>query len=312
MRPMRPSPLSWIVFSVLAAVPWAATAVLVSGTRVSLVPPEGFVPAERFPGFQRVDIQASIMVTEMPAPVAEMKKGMTKENLATRGIELLASETQPVDGREGLLLHTSQRVGDVEFRKWMLVAGDPGSTVMIMGTFPTSAAAEVGEAIRASVLTASWTASGQGDPFEGLAFRVTASPSLKLAGRVSNLVMLTESGSTGPLGPGEPLYIAGSSISDVPIADLAVFAEARLKQTEQIEEIKNLRGRALELGGLAAYELVAEAKDVKSATELLVYQVIARDGKGYFIVQGLVGAGRGEELLAEFRRVTSTLARTAE
>jgi hypothetical protein len=168
----------------------------------------------------------------------------------------------------------------------------------------------VSEAIKAAMLTASWPSAGQADPFEGLSFRITPSPSLKLGGTVSNMIMLSESGGTGPLGPGEPLYIVGGSISDVPLTDLATFAEARLKKTEQVEEIKNLRGRAVELGGLEAHELVADAKDKKSGTDLLLYQVVARDGLGYFIVQAMAGAARGDEMLAEFRRVTGTFAKT--
>lgn len=312
MKALRPLLLAGITVLLFALSPWTAEADLVPGTQLSLVPPEGFTPADRFPGFQRSDLQASIMVTELPAPVVEMKKAMTKENLATRGMDLLSSETRQVEGKEGLLLHVSQRAGEVEYLKWMLVAGEATSTVMIVGTFPKSAAAEVSEAIKASVLTVSWTAASRADAFEGLSFRLAPSPMLKLAGRVSNMVLLSESGKTGPLAPGEPVFVAGSSISDVPIEDLRAFAEARLKKTEQAEGFANLRGRAMDLDGLEAYELVADAKDVKTDAALLIYQVIAREGKGYLIIQGHVGAARGDELLEEFRRVASTFKRAGE
>ena len=41
-----------------------AQPIRVTGTSIVLAPPPGFVASERFPGFERADLQASIMVTE--------------------------------------------------------------------------------------------------------------------------------------------------------------------------------------------------------------------------------------------------------
>ena len=178
---------------------------------------------------------------------------------------------------------------------------------MIVGTFPKSAGEEVGAAIRTALLSASLAAAAPSDPFEGLLFRITPTQALKIADRVSNMLILTESGKMGTLGPGEPVYIVGSSISPSVIGDLKAFSEARARKTEQIQDLENLSGREITLGGLAAYELQADAKDVKSGTPIRLYQVIARsDAGGYFIVQGLVGTDRAAGMLPEFRRVTES------
>jgi hypothetical protein len=68
--------------------------------------------------------------------------------------------------------------------KWILIAGDAKATMMIVGTFPEAASPDVGETIRKSVLTASWSTAPPADSFEGLPFRLTATASLKLARRV--------------------------------------------------------------------------------------------------------------------------------
>jgi hypothetical protein len=291
----------------LSALPAIADPVRVPGTSVSLQPPAGFELAGDYPGFQSAEQQASIMVTQMPAPVAEIRKAMTKETLATRGMTLLSSKEETVGGREALLLNLAQSAAGIDYLKWMLVMGDPKETFMIVGTFPKSAGEEVGAAIRTALLSASLAAAAPSDPFEGLKFRITPTQALKIAGRVSNLLLLTESGNPGPLKPGEPVYVIGNSFRPGGSGDLKVFSEARAKQTEQIGDLENLSGSEITIGGLVAYELLADVKDVKSGTAIRLYQVIAFDGDGgYFIVQGLVGADRAGAMLPEFRRVTES------
>lgn len=179
-----------------------------------------------------------------------------------------------------------------------------------MGTFPKNAEAAVSAAVRTSVLTTLLVSGNADDPFEGLRFRIAPTQRLKIASRVGNMLLLTESGSKGPLGPAEPIYIVGSSIGPGGGGDLKAFSEKRARQTEQIQGLENLSGREITLDGLAAYELLADAKDVKSGTPIRLYQVIAPDGGGYFIVQALVGADRAAEMLPEFRRITESFRRT--
>lgn len=306
MKRIRASFAAGSVLAVLLALPATAEPVRVPGTSVSLEPPAGFALAEGFPGFQSLESGASILVTQMPAPVAEIRKAMTKDMLATRGITLLSSQEETVGGREALLVHVAQSAAGVDFLKWMLVTGDPKETVMIVGTFPKSAGEAAGAAIRSALLTASLAAAAPSDPFEGLLFRITPTPALKIASRISNMLLLTESGSPGPHGPEEPAYIVGSSIGPGGGGDLKVFSEARARQTTQIEDLRNVSGREITLGGLTAWELLADAKDMKSGAAIRLYQVIAQDGDGYFIVQGLVGADRADAMLPEFRRVTES------
>jgi len=303
-------PVIALISALLGVLPALAAPVRVPGTNVTLEPPAGFVAAENYPGFQSAEHQATIMVTQMPAPIAEVMKAMNKETMATRGMTLLSSSAEKVAGLDALLLEVAQTGGGVEYLKWMLVTGDPDTTYMVVGTFPRTAGKEVGAVIRASVLTASLT-QGPGDPYEGLLFRVEPTPVLKLSDRVSNLLIFTEAGKKGVLGPGEPLYIVGSSIGPGASGDLQAFSKARAQQTEKITDIRIVGGREIEVGGLAAWELLADAKDEKSGIPVRFYQVIVPDGGGgYFIVQGFVATDRAVELLPEFRKLTESFRKT--
>lgn len=287
----------------------AGAPVRVPGTKVSIEPPEGFSPATLFPGFERADLGASIMVTEMPAPVVEVRKAMTKEGFAAKGMTLIKSWTEKIGGNDVLLLHASQRAGGLDLRKWMVITGDQRTTIMVVGIFPSSAAGVLEAAVKRSLLTVSWTAGMVVDHFEGLLFRVDPSPKLKIAGRISNGLILTESGTMSPGRSWVPLYIVASSIREVNVRNLRAFSEAHATQTAQTKDVRNFSGREVKIDGLEAYELVADAKDSETGMAMRLYQVIALERNIYFIFIGLVSAERALEFLPEFRRVTATFRR---
>jgi hypothetical protein len=298
-----------ILLGVVAPGTLLAQSTRIPGSSVSLVPPDGFAPAHQFPGFGREDLQASIVVTEMPGSAVAMADGMTRQALAGQGMNLVASARLLVDGRQSLLLYLGQRIGSAEIRKWMLVTGDHDTTVLVVGTFPRTAEDALALAIRESVLTTSWRPGAVTDPFEGLLFRVSPGSKLKIARRMSNMLALTETGTVGAPGPDDAFYLVGNSLSTTPIGDVQVFAEARVQQTAQTKDVRNFKGRRLDVDGLDAYEIVADAKDARTGKALKVYQVVMPADAGYFIVQGLISAGRAAEMLAEFRRVTASFAR---
>jgi hypothetical protein len=298
-----------IACSLAAAAPAVAQAVRVAGTSVTMTPPDGFSPAQRFPGFERADLQASIMVTELPTPAAQMRRGMTKDALATRGMTLIASTLHRMDGEEALLLNVSQSAAGGEYLKWMLITGDRRKTIMIVGTFPRSAESDLSDPIRTSVLTAHSSAAAPADPLEGLQFRVTPGGILKVAGRMSNMLILTESGNMGPQGPDSALLAVGSSIAAVPIDDLRAFSETRAKQTAKTTGLRVVSGQALTIDALDGYELVAEAADDATGKPVTLYQVVLPDGGGYVIMQGLIATARAAVMVPEFRRVAATFRR---
>jgi len=308
------NPLPMAAASALLALAVVASAgraapVLVPGTRVSLSPPPGFLPSQRFPGFQHEGKRASIMVTELPGPAARMQKGMTRELLAAGGMTLIRSQTVKVGGGDALLIHASQSAAGTEYLKWMLVAGDAGQTVMVVGTFPRTAA-ELSLPLKRAVLSASWSgAKAVAQPYEGLAFRVDPTPSLKLAGRVGNALVFTESGTMGQGEADQAVLVMGSSFDDASLANVEAFAKERAAKSTQVGPLRNVEGLGVRADGLPGYELVAEANDVKSGREVRMYQLVLVDRTTYYLAQGFVSADRGSAILEQFRKVARSFRR---
>lgn len=276
----------------------------VPGTRVSLVSPEGFLPALQYPGFESTHPVGSIMVTELPVSSAEMIRSMTASALATKGMTLVSSSGVSVNARPARLLQVRQKAASRGVMKWILVAGETKTTFMLVGTYEESSPT-TGESIRRALLTTQWQSVAPG-PFEGLPFRVTASARLKLAGRVSNMVMFTESGRPGAPGSTEALFLAGHSIGRGQIGDVKAFSESRAKQTTLLKNITGIAGRPIQISGLDAYELEADAIDTRNGGPMRLYQVIAPDDAGYFILQGISRRERAGDMMPEFRSLVSS------
>jgi len=313
---MRQSLLRYLVPAVIVGCMLVPGAVIaerhrVPGTNVTIELPAGFSPAAQFPGFYQAESGASIMVTELPGPFAEVREGMTKEGLATRGMVLLESHPVPVDGREALLLKVKQQAQGVDYIKWFLVAGDELGTTLVVGTFPSRTTESLSAPVRQALLSTTWDREARFDLFEGLRFRLESTPKLKIANRMNNMIVFNEEGRLGPLGPGEPYYIAGNAVAKTDISDLPAFARARAAQTANIAWLRNLKGRPLTLGGLEAYELLADATHTGSGIPIQFYQVIVPADGTYYILQGFVNSDRAAEFLEEFRRVTETFQRVS-
>jgi len=288
-----------IVVTLLQVSPVSAQATRVAGTSVALAAPPGFAASTRFPGFERADLQSSVMVTEIPGPVSELSRGMTAANLATRGMTLISSTKQVVDGRPVLLLKVSQPANGMTVHKWMIVSGEEHES-------------QIGDAIKESLLTARWAAAGAPpDHFEGLSFRVSPTTSLKIAGRMSNMLMLTESGQMGPQGPNAALFMVGTSLAPVDLSDLKAFAITRASQTKQLKGLRISEQGATAIANETAYELVAEGTDVATGRLVTLYQLVLPDPQGYVLMQGLVASTRAATMLPEFRRAAQSFRRTA-
>jgi hypothetical protein len=301
-----------IVVILLQVSPVGAQAIRVTGTSVALAPPPGFVPSSRFPGFERADLQSSVMVTEIPGPVADVSRGMTAALLATRGMTLISSTRQLVDGREAVLLKVSQPAGGMTVHKWMIVLGDARTTVMIVGMFPKEHEPQIGDAMKDSLLTARWgAAAAPPDHFEGLSFRISPTTSLKIAGRMSNMLMLTESGQMGPQGPTAALFVVGTSLAPGDLSDLKAFAVTRASQTKQLKGLRVSEHGASAIGNETAYELVAEGTDMATGRLVTLYQVVLPDPQGYVLMQGMVASTRAATMVPEFRKAAQTFRRTA-
>ena len=282
-----------------------ARAPLVPGTHVRMQVPAGGQRGTGFLGYAWPD-GASIVVVELPAPYSESAKGLAEDRLTSQGMTLLSSEAIDAGGRAAQLLHVSQDAHGVRYRKWLLMLGDEGHTIIISAIYPETLAIHFAEPFRAALVSASWDPSAVVDPRDELDWTIDPPRGLELARGPMGALLFTQAGQPTPDDHGAPIYIAGSSMGYLVVEDLQTEAEAAVYELTQVRELEIELSQPFTMATAEAWEIVARAKDLSTGIDLVVHQVMLTTESGYVRMVGMVRAADAEAWLPRFREAAAT------
>jgi hypothetical protein len=288
--------------------------ILVPGTRVRMRPPARAQPGSGFAGFMWPEDIASIMITEWPAPYAEISEPFTtSQGAIAPGLTLLRRKEVDVNGCVGVLVELEMVTKEITFRRQLLVCGDDKSTLMVASIYPETTAHHYAEAFRNALTSVSWDRTITADTAAGLDWDLDApigmqpekevgSGGLGLTGR-----FYSEDGTTGP-NPDAPSFGAMQSLGDVSITDLKTAAETRLRELAKglatVREVQIETSDAFEVAGLEGWEITAREDDERAGGERTVYLAMLAHGHGYVIFFGEVGAADPSVWIPRFRTAT--------
>jgi hypothetical protein len=281
----------------------AGEVVAVPGTRVGLVPPEGFQKADRFPGFTQAETNASIMVTEIPGPFSQVSAGFTPGGLKSRDMVLLKKEPITVNGQPGILLHVSQNAYGVRYLKWITIIGDERHTIMITASFPAELEKRLSEPLRSAVATPQVLADppAQQDPV-GFTFELTPAEGLQVARRMGNNLLLTRDGEFPARNPTDPILVAGASASQgLAIQNKRDFATARALSISTLKSLHIKETTPVTIAGLNGYEILARGIDKQTGEKMFVCQTMLFGNTDYYLIQGLARSAEQGAYLPVFR-----------
>lgn len=280
----------------------------VPGTHVSLVPPEGFVEARRYSGFENASGSSGIMVVELPAAFDTIAEAFEAGLMAKRGMKLLGKEAVTVEGGKAVLVHLEQESAGTTYRKWMLALGDEKGTALITATFALEQEARDSAPLKAAVLSARRTPHAEVAPVKPL-FTLGETPGFKRAHQVQNAIIYTPDGKLEGHAPNDPLLVVAPSLGNPGALDAKAFSEQRLQLTANVKDIVVESGAPVEIDGMKGYELVARATDVRTGAALVLHQVVVLEQNGYFILQGRMGEPHRQEYLPHLQATARGLQR---
>jgi hypothetical protein len=267
----------------------------ITGTKVSLIVPEGFTKGENFPGLQQTETSSSIMVLSIPGPISQILPSMTSDALAGQGIQASLIEPLQINGLPAMLIHGIQVAQGISFGKRILILGDESETLMLNGTFPEELP-EPGEAIEQALFTVYYEAAKIIDPLAEMDWGVdVAGTRLQFGRAVGNTLLFTVDGKVPTASEDKTSLVVGQSISESNPADKRAFAINRILQTPyQIESPEFIR--EITVDGMDGFEIYAVGKNSKTNLPEYVYQLILFDGKIYFLLIGTTNQAAAEAM----------------
>jgi hypothetical protein len=278
------------------------------GSRIGLVPPAGMVPSKAFQGFEDRERNAAIVFLELAGDAyADIEKNFTVEALKAQGIEVQAREDIPLKEGRAFLVIAHQAVAGTPVRKWALIATEHELTSIVSVQVPDAAQDTYPDAaLRASLATFTTRAAvPPQEQLDLLPFSLNELAGFRIVRAAANgTALLTD----GPKDAVEFKDQALLLITFLPgiqeqSGDGDSVARRVISATPGVKDMRVVRSEGMRIGGQAGHEIVVDAKDVKTETDLRLVQWLRFGTSASLRLLGVVRKDEWEKLFPRFRAV---------
>lgn len=277
----------------------------VEGTKVSMVPPEGFTPALKFFGYENTELASSIMVNEMPFPFAD--SNFTREGFEKGGMILESKDEVVIDERNAFLYTLNQNLYGIEYKKYLLAFGDTVHTVLLTGVFPKSIG-KVDSVIKASLLTAEYNKDMIVNPLASCDYSINIENwDYKFALVASGTFAYTLDGKLPTKSEGKEVFMVGNAISKVDFGNKKQYSLERFKKLPYAAKWTINSINEVSIDALPGYEIVAY-ENVAGQNMKLIYFVMLFEKDSYYLMNG-TAAMKMEDNLTIFKEIAGTFKR---
>lgn len=257
----------------------------INGTKISLIPPKGFIDGVNFLGLQQAESGSSIMVVNIPAGFSQIAPGITKENLLTKGVEVSQIENIKINNLPALFITGTQHAYGTTFAKYILLFGTEKESITINAIYPENFK-EIGKEIKKSMLSVFYEANKEINPFEVLDYSIDVSKTkLKFANNIGNMILFSVDGNIPTLSQDKTSLMVGKSFSQVSVIDKKLFCINNLKQMPFIVD-KIYSTNKIIIDDISGYEIYAKVINTDLNQVEYVYQVILFSDNLYYCLLG--------------------------
>jgi hypothetical protein len=259
----------------------------VSGTKISIIPPAGFVEASDFSGFQQDASGSSIMVVSVPGAFSEVESGISPENLLEKGVEVSRIEQLEISGLPAVLATGKQCARGSLFGKYVLVFGNETECTVINGLYPDGLDI-LGAEVKAAMLSAQYHEDDNADDWANIHFSIDVSPTrLKVAQIISGFLICTADGCTPPSSDDKTIFLVARSFGELQLTGRKLLALNRLKLHYALEVEKIEYTRKITIDDISGYEIIALARNTEDDFVYL-YQIMLFTDHHYYLILGVI------------------------
>jgi hypothetical protein len=314
MLPRQILPHALLVLALVAAAPAHATdPVFPTASRIGLVAPAGFAPSKRFPGFENQFASALITLAELPADAyADVEKGFSNdESLKSRGWTIKVREPLTYKDGKGFFIAGPQESQGQKRYEAVMVANTGGITSLVSVQMVEESSASITDAVLR-------------DMFKTVTVRATVPESERLAVlpyKIGNLAKfrLVKSAHQGVAlltdGPKDEVVAVEQPFLLIALAPGATpkpeerdaFARRAFSSAPGIKDVKITRAEPLRMGQAQGYEIVADAKDATSGTEVTTVQWLRFGQNAYMQMFAIVRKTAWNEVFPRLRQIRDSI-----
>lgn len=286
----------------------AADPVFPVNSRIGLVPPPGFSPSIKFPGFEHEKGNAAILLVELPAEAfSELEKGFTDEALKVRGMTVETREPVELPGARGFMVTGDHVTGNLKKREIVLAAVFSGLTAIVSVQVAEEARAGLPEAALQEALKTLVVRASVPDTekLSSLPYRLSELSGFRVVrGGPDGTALLTDGPEDTVAAVAQPFVVISLAAGEMPKPEERdTFARRAFSSMPGIKEVKILRAEPLRINSQAGYEILAEAKDLKSDTEITTVQWLRFGSGGYLQMFAIARRGAWPDLFPRLRAI---------
>jgi hypothetical protein len=291
----------------------AADPVFPTASRIGLVAPGGFTPSSRFAGFENQQASALITLAELPTDAyADVEKGFgNDESLKSRGWTIKVREPLTFKDGKGFFIAGPQESGGQKRYEAVMVANTGGITSLVSVQMIEASAAIITDAVLR-------------DTFKSLAVRATVPESERLAVlpyKIGNLAkfrlvksapqgvaLLTDGPKDEAVAVEQPfLLIAVAPGTPPKPEERDAFAKRAFSSAPGLKEVKITRAEPLRIGQAQGYEIIADAKDASSGTDVTTVQWLRFGQNAYMQMFAIVRKPAWNDVFPRLRQIRDSI-----
>lgn len=295
----------------LGTEPAGATPQQAPNSRVVLDLPPAFTPSPLFSGFQDETRGTSFVILEAPASEYDkMAQGLTREELAKRGIEDARPASIALSGPH-VYMRAKQTSPAGTYEKFFVLFRTADQTVLISANVPIKAI-EDGSVTPDEIERILASAKTTEKPSVRDLYSLSYLGPFKEAGTlVGTSKVYTLDGRLEPEQRGETrsAFMVAPSLDKRPIADPEKLAVRLLASLPGYKDVKPGEPHDIEIAGLSGVEVSADAVDEDDGTPIHLYQamLLGKDG-GYYRLIGIATPDKVTQLTPEFPKIAQSFA----
>ena len=290
----------------------AADPVFPVNSRVGLVPPPGFTPSTKFPGFENPQASAAILVAELPAEAyANVEKGFTDEALKQRGMTVQSRQPLTIKDGRGIVIAGPVEAGGAKRHDTLLIAELAGlTTVVSVQMIEATRATLTDNVLRAALQTIA--VRKEVPPAERLAvlpYKIGDLAGFRIVRSAQNgVAILTEGPNDEVTSVEQPFMLTAIVPGEAPKPnDRDAFARRIFLTAPGIKDIRITRAEPLRIGQAQGYEIVADAKDINSGTDITTVQWLRFGQTGYLQIFAIVRKTAWASVFPRLRQIRDSI-----